>query len=162
MKIGNFMKANKRVIVIFLIIEVILYICFYLSIKLEMTDEPNLSSSEIDINSREALEVVKNEHEKEMQRIGKNNDYGYIKEIKYTHNYEISDGVFCAIVKMNSGDCFLYEISESMDCRLQQHIQGALSYENMFNIYFDRRAYIYDIYNDYKDNISEWKVAKID
>ncbi len=163
MQIRNFIKINKTVILIFLIIEIILCLCFYFFIKSEVTDEVSNLYSEININSHEALKVVKNEHEKKMQEISKDEiKYGYIKTIKYTHNYEKLKGVFCAVVETSSGECFLYEISSNMKCVIQREV-GWISYEDGIRIFKnDRDIYLHDIYNDYKDNISEWKVAEID
>lgn len=73
MQIRKFIKINKTIILIFLIIEIILWLCFYFFIKLEVTDEIINSYSEININSDEALKVVKNEHKKKLK-------YGYIKK----------------------------------------------------------------------------------
>ena len=148
MQIRKFIKINKTIILIFLIIEIILWLCFYFFIKLEVTDEIINSYSEININSDEALKVVKNEHKKKLK-------YGYIKKIKYTHDYEKSEGVFCAVVETSSGECFLYEISSNMKCIIEREV-GIRIFKN------DRDIYLHDIYNDYKDNISEWKIAEID
>lgn len=49
-----------------------------------------------------------------------------------------------------------------MKCIIEREV-GWISYEDGIRIFKnDRDIYLHDIYNDYKDNISEWKIAEID
>lgn len=157
MKIKNFIKMNKSIIITFLVFEVVLYGAFYLGLKSEMKGVEYRDYSEVDINSRKALEIVKDEHE---------NANGDIKEIKYTHDYETYNGKFYAIVKTYNEEYYIYEvyeISENIICRFLVAMNSghSMPYETWTNLSFDSPN-CYDIYHDYLESVSEWKVAEMD
>lgn len=156
MKIKDFIKMNKSIIITFLVFEIVLYGGFYLNLKLELRVAEYNDYSEVDINSQEALEVVKSEHEEWLQGREDRSDYGYIKEIKYTHDYETYNGEFYTIIIMDNGHNFLYGISEDMKCVVQKYI-SFFEYSQNGNSDDSYDTKVYDIVFDslFKQNIRD-------
>lgn len=164
MKIIDFIKMNKRIILVFFIIEIILFLFQFMSIKaieLKVRENPSSSDSKVDINTHEALELVKNKYNEMMQKTDKNNNYGYIQQIRYTHEYENEkynkNRSFYAMVETSGGDALLYRVTADMECT---NIDRTL-YEEMSLQGGNRYVTFFDIYYDYLNNVSGWKIEKI-